>query len=74
VIEFDDRGVRPETSADLLAGDQAPLPFEQQHKDLEWLLRQADARTALTKFGHAHIQLKRPEPKSRRSTAAHQDF
>src|SRR5215471_812147 len=71
VIEFDDGGIRPEASPYLVAGHHVSLPFEQHPQDLERLLRQADACTALTQFAKAYVQLKGSETNVRRTNIVH---
>jgi hypothetical protein len=62
VVVIDVRARRPEPVLDLFPGRHLAGVFQQQDQDLQWLVLQLDARSALTQFARSGFQLEAPEP------------
>ena len=56
MVEVDEGVGRPETIANLVAGDDFAGFFEQQGEDLERLVLQLDAEAVLAKFTGAQVE------------------
>ena len=57
MLEIDERSFRPETAAQLLAGEDAARSLEQRAQDFEWLLLKAHALCAVAQLAGLAIQL-----------------